>query len=469
MFRLAYIKLITYTIFFFGTLISLSQSNFNDTTYNPDDYTVLDGYIEWQRKKLEEKGKLDKLQKKLDKRENKKVFFAVIPSFNYNPFTGFAIGANSNIAFKTFNSNETSLSNILAAYLWTTKRQQFAKFNANIFTKDDSFYLYSSFIWSISPQHTYGTGGNTPENWSTYIDPAYFNITARVYKKTYDRLFLGLNFQFYQAYKIDDVSGNEIIDDIRSGQQSSESAESVYKQITGENPGYANFWDSKNLEQSGFASDFYSETPEYLQERYFPTPYGYYPYGTTNMSTFSGFGLNILWDSRDNITTTYKGTYANMYLNMYPKWLGSTYNAGMLYIDLRQFIPVSKNNRQIIGLWSIAHLTFGDIPYANLPKVGGDDWFASGRGYTAGRYVGENFFYLEAEYRINVWKWLGFVAFANAHIVTDFEQNQLYVNPGTGVGIRIRAIKNSRANICLDVAIGKDGSTGIYGRFIEAF
>jgi len=59
--------------------------------------------------------------------------------------------------------------------------------------------------------------------------------------------------------------------------------------------------------------------------------------------------------------------------------------------------------------------------------------------------------------------------FLNAHVVTVRDNIGLQVNPGGGIGLRIRAIKKSRANICVDFALGIDGSTGIYGRFIEAF
>ncbi len=60
-------------------------------------------------------------------------------------------------------------------------------------------------------------------------------------------------------------------------------------------------------------------------------------------------------------------------------------------------------------------------------------------------------------------------AFLNAHMVSEENGGMKYVNPAGGIGLRIKAIKKSRTNICLDFGVGKDGSTGFYMRFIEAF
>ena len=105
----------------------------------------------------------------------------------------------------------------------------------------------------------------------------------------------------------------------------------------------------------------------------------------------------------------------------------------------------------------------------NLPRIGGDDWFSSGRGYTAGSYAGEKLLYLEAEYRVNIYKWFGMTAFANAHTVTEPEGGFEYINPGAGLGFRFQVIKKSRSTINFDYGVGKDGSSGLYMRFISAF
>ncbi len=123
----------------------------------------------------------------------------------------------------------------------------------------------------------------------------------------------------------------------------------------------------------------------------------------------------------------------------------------------------------ILGFWGLANITWGDVPYSNLPRIGGDDWYASGRGYTAGRFIGPGLAYLEAEYRINIKNWFGLTTFINVTSVMEENRSFKYVNPAGGIGLRIKALKKSRANICLDYGIGADGSSGLYMRFIEAF
>ena len=230
------------------------------------------------------------------------------------------------------------------------------------------------------------------------------------------------------------------------------------------------FWEEKNVSHDGFINDYNNNSSAAeLQQKYYPTPFGYYPYGTQNKYTYSGLGVNILYDSRDNINTPLKGNYANLIINTYPEWFGSTYNSSNIYVDLRHYFGLNKNLTQTLGIWALSNLTFGDVPYTSLPRIGGDDWFASGRGYTAGRYTGGNLLYLEAEYRVNIYKWFGMTTFLNATSVTEQDGQLKYVNPGAGIGFRAQVIKASRSTINFDYGVGMDGSSGIYMRFISAF
>ena len=112
----------------------------------------------------------------------------------------------------------------------------------------------------------------------------------------------------------------------------------------------------------------------------------------------------------------------------------------------------------------------GETPYDSLPANGIDQLSTSARGYTARRYTGENYLYFEAEYRRNIYKWFGMTGFANVHSVTEQETDEfLYYNPGGGVGFRFKFSKQARTAISLDFGWGKQGSSGMYLRLIDAF
>jgi hypothetical protein len=79
---------------------------------------------------------------------------------------------------------------------------------------------------------------------------------------------------------------------------------------------------------------------------------------------------------------------------------------------------------------------------------------------------------LEAEYRFGILNngLLGGVVFANAQSYSEISNNRFEViEPAIGAGIRIKFNKFSRTNVCIDYAIGKNGSNGIFTNLGEVF
>jgi len=103
-----------------------------------------------------------------------------------------------------------------------------------------------------------------------------------------------------------------------------------------------------------------------------------------------------------------------------------------------------------------------------------DTYGRSGRGYVEGRFRGERMLYGEVEYRATLTRngLLGLVAFANTSTFSDLQNNERLfdvVAPAGGVGLRLLFNKRSRANLCVDVAWGRQGSRGLYLALQEAF
>jgi outer membrane protein assembly factor BamA len=116
----------------------------------------------------------------------------------------------------------------------------------------------------------------------------------------------------------------------------------------------------------------------------------------------------------------------------------------------------------------------GEFPYLLLPATGYDQRGRSGRGYTQGRFRGNNFMYGEAEYRFPLSRnggVLGGVVFINA-TTTDNPVKKLNlfdsVKPGYGLGLRIMADKRSRTNLAIDIGFGEN-SGGFYLSAAETF
>ena len=116
----------------------------------------------------------------------------------------------------------------------------------------------------------------------------------------------------------------------------------------------------------------------------------------------------------------------------------------------------------------------GEFPYMILPATAYDQRSRSARGYTQGRFRGNNLVYGEAEYRFpisdcgGIW---GGVLFLNATTASNPKQSlQLFeaVKPGYGLGLRVMVDKKTRTNLAIDVGFG-DRSSGFYLAASETF
>ena len=109
-----------------------------------------------------------------------------------------------------------------------------------------------------------------------------------------------------------------------------------------------------------------------------------------------------------------------------------------------------------------------------LPATAYDQRSRSARGYSQGRFRGNNLVYGEAEYRFplsscgGLW---GGVLFVNAttasnplHSLDLFES----VKPGYGLGVRLMVDKATRTNLAIDVGFG-DKTSGFYLAATETF
>jgi hypothetical protein len=162
-----------------------------------------------------------------------------------------------------------------------------------------------------------------------------------------------------------------------------------------------------------------------------------------------------------------------------PTFLGSDKGSTSLWAEYRDYFDLTKDHKNMLALWAYGSFqTSGSLPYMNLAGIGYDQYSGSGRGYTQGRIRGKSLVYTELEYRRKLFgsqknpdKW-GIALFGNVTTATNRDANiDLfdYIDPTVGLGFRIMVNPKSRTTLCLDYAVGKYKSSGIYLGLNEFF
>ena len=184
----------------------------------------------------------------------------------------------------------------------------------------------------------------------------------------------------------------------------------------------------------------------------------------SNGAKLFGIGLNLVWDSRDNLFYPNSGRYQSIKILAYPE--PSDYVYSMVEFDTRAYKAFSEDRVLAVNLY--VQTLLGDTPFFKLPALGGKNRM---RGYFNGRYVDNFYGMLQAEYRQYFWKRFGFVAFAGmgnvSNTILDYRFDTMKYS--FGGGLRYLINKKQKVNLRMDIGITGDGSTGIYFGIQEAF
>ncbi len=374
--------------------------------------------------------------------------FAFLPAFAYNPSVGFLFGAVGIFGIVLGDPETTTISNVQAIALYTTKSQFISSITSTVLTDGNTWEFQGDWRFLIFNQDTYGLGtGTTPVSTGFTIggigttagipggQPMDFSLVRfrqNALRKVWGSLYIGPGISFDRYYGIDD--------------------------------------ESLNL----------SATPPVVTSHYAYSQVEGFPTGQYNES---GLNLNVLYDSRDSTINPYRGVYANVSYQWNPTWFGSTQNSSFLYTEFRYYLGLSDAvPRNVLAFWFIGQgVITGKLPYLALPSIGWDARNRSGRGFIQGRFRGTAEMYGEVEWRFRLTDngLLGGVIFANASTFTrpplsyqgTSEPGQsLFQNIAVagGFGLRIMMNRQSRTNITLDLAVGQK-TWGFYFGAGEAF
>jgi hypothetical protein len=365
----------------------------------------------------------------------------LLPIIGSNPATGFMLGVGGQYAFKVPGSSLYSA--FMGSVQVTTKSQVLFLLKNNIYTKGNRFFLSGDWRFQIFSQDTWGLGTNSPEG--GIIDYQY-NLLGM--ETTQDSLAQPMKFNFARLYQSFNIR----------------LAKGFYAGIGYNYDGYFKIVDQKLRLNPGDSL----LTSHYLYNTY----YGF----ATDKYYSSALNINLIYDTRDNMINAYKGIYAMISWRGGMKILGNKYTSNLFSVEWRSFHPLSKSNpRHLLAFWLMGNFSkAGEFPYMILPATAYDQRGRSARGYTQGRFRGDNLVYGEAEYRFPLSKpggVLGGVLFVNATTADNsYLDLKLFdsVKPGYGLGLRIMADKRSRTNLCVDYGFGSH-SSGFYLAASETF
>lgn len=197
------------------------------------------------------------------------------------------------------------------------------------------------------------------------------------------------------------------------------------------------------------------------------------PDGSLNTGNITGFdggtgsavGAVMTYDTRDNVVNAYSGMLFETSTYLYSSALGGSFDYTNINFTFSKYWEVRENH--IIAVNAVTNLNFGNVPFLDMSKVGGDDIL---RGYAKNRFRDHHFSGIQVEYRFPVWWRFGMAVFTG---VGDVYRKPSDIGWSTlkytfGAGIRFSVNQAERLNVRFDYGIGRK-SDAFYIMLTEAF
>jgi hypothetical protein len=164
----------------------------------------------------------------------------------------------------------------------------------------------------------------------------------------------------------------------------------------------------------------------------------------------SGLGAVLMYDSRNNIYYPSKGIWSELVLYRNDKLTGGSFNYTRIAFDISGYLSYDKN---ILALNFYSIYANTDLPFFQMAMLGGSKKM---RGFYEGRYRDNNLILFQAEYRRQLFSFLGFTLFADAGQVANRynkfgNYNWRYTYGG---GLRLMFDKRQKINLRMDFAVG---------------
>jgi hypothetical protein len=176
--------------------------------------------------------------------------------------------------------------------------------------------------------------------------------------------------------------------------------------------------------------------------------------------------LGALDDTRDNLFAPEQGRFVQLSYARSADAVGSDFSYGRLRLDARAYCALG--GRGVVAGQLLAIGMDGNAPFDQIALVGGGDIM---RGYARGRYRDQWFTGAQMEYRSPVRYRIGGVLFGGAGVVANrasrLTSGELL--PTYGAGLRVQIDPAQRTAVRFDYGRGRDGNSGLYIGFNQAF
>jgi len=348
---------------------------------------------------------------------------SIMPGFGYNPSAGFVIGASGNLSNYFGDPATTRISSAVVGMSYSSKQQASLTMKFGASGRDNRWRVDGDNRFQWTSQDSYGLGTGTSPADGVYTRFTFVRITDGVWYELAKNLYAGAGFHY------------SLHADVRPGTEGDPAWEdSAYVEYS---------------QQNGF--DLESQSS-------------------------AGFSLGLMLDTRDNPTNASRGWFATVgYRPSIKDLLGADAAYQETFLDVRSFFSLTRDRRQRLAAWVHGDFVWsGTAPYFDVPALGTSILGRSGRGYTEGRFRGDQLLYGELEYRATLTRngLLGMVAFVNTTTLANREAGErLFDGFATagGVGLRVLFSKRTSTNMCIDYAWGRQGARGFYLGLQEAF
>ncbi|MFY0626936.1 MAG: BamA/TamA family outer membrane protein [Reichenbachiella sp.] len=177
-----------------------------------------------------------------------------------------------------------------------------------------------------------------------------------------------------------------------------------------------------------------------------------------------GTGILSALDKRNDVYYPTNGSLSNIKWSSFPDFLNNENVSNKIEIDHNQFIAMADND--VLALRAKGGFGLGELAFEQQFIVGQADI----RGYSEGKFRGDNMAAIQGEYRMNFENKFGLVGFFGLATIWGAinEEDNGKILPGGGAGFRYNIFPKYHMNVGMDAAIGKD-DWGIYFKIGEAF
>lgn len=177
--------------------------------------------------------------------------------------------------------------------------------------------------------------------------------------------------------------------------------------------------------------------------------------------------VGLIADSRDHILAPTDGNLITLNVSRAARGALSDFGYTRWRVDARRYQSLSGDH--VLAGQVLMLGVQGTAPFDQLALVGGNDIM---RGYARGRYRDRWMLAAQTEYRTPVSRRMGAVVFAGAGVVAP-SAGDLFADrvllPSYGVGGRFQLDARQRSAVRVDYGRGRDGASGLYIGFNQAF